>query len=159
MAKFCYSTVNPNSAKEQVCWLVIGSLTFFSFPKIISLANCKYCKLLYCMKRFLKFDISTSPCKAIAYKSLQMNNLSFSIGVVLPNLDLETRGEISSGIEAQKILSFSPFGDTGHTWSVWMIAPKYLNLSRTSKVWRLTQFCSLNFFWNDFLHLHFWRTR
>ena len=65
------------------------------------------------MKRFLKFDISTSPCKAIAYKSLQMNNLSFSIGVVLPNLDLETRGEILSDIEAQKILSFSPFGDIG----------------------------------------------
>ena len=100
--------INPNSTKEQVCWLVIGSLTFFSFPKIISLANCKYCKLLYCMKRFLKFDISTSPCKAGAYKSLQMNNLSFSIGVVLPNLDFETRGEISSGIEAQKILLFHP---------------------------------------------------
>ena len=141
--------INPNSSKEQVCCLFIGSLTFFSFPKIISLANRKYCKLLYCMKRlkrFLKFDISTSPCKAIAYKSLQMNNLSFSIGVLLPNQDFETRGEISSGIEAQKILSFSPFGDTGHTWSVWMIAPNYLNLSTTSKVWRLTQFCSLHFF-------------
>ena len=131
--------INPNSSKEQVCCLVIGNQTFLSVLKIISLENCKYCKLLYCMKRFLKFDIITSPCKAIAYKSLQMNNLSFSTGVVLPNLDLETRGEISRGIEAQKILSFSPFGDTGHTWSVWMIAPKFLNLSRTSKVWRLTQ--------------------